>query len=820
MSRSAENFTRRLKRYLRDGTVILLNRGPGALWSEALREAAAILDSPTGIFLAPRDIRRQGIDMVRRHGLRVTIAAVLRHAAARHHRSGLIQNPVNNDQRANVLAYHYTDELTKPDGVVSARRPVNELDFALEIPFRVPSAASSDRTVAVIVHAFYLDGLDRLIALLDALPCRADIFFSTDTEAKANAIRATAADWTKGGVEVRVLPNRGRDIAAKIVGFADVYDRYEIFLALHTKKSPHGGDALARWRDHLFANLIGSRRIMDDILSLFHDERLGIVFAQHLFAIRGILNWGYDYDLARDLMRRMGQTIDKSTVLEFPSGSMFWGRSAALRPLLDLHLGWDDFPEENGWVDGTIAHAIERIFLMVAETAGYEWLKVATRDTYPLAETLLACAGPEDVVRHRPRVFRPCLCAIGEAGPTFAAWIRERRPIATYPCRSRRRRVNLLVPTINPRQIFGGVGTALALFEQWADTLGPDVDRRIIVTDAVVEPEAYASHADYVAQPFAPPIDPPRRAIVDASEREGGQLDVRSDDIFVATAWWTAEIARRIEVDRRRMFGGRLPFVYLIQDDETCFYGSGSKSELARGTYLDGADILAVVNSEELYDYMMASHSFAGALCLPYTIDPRIEANLRAAPREPTILVYARPSVARNAFEIACAGLHAWQRRDPIRASRWQIVMLGETFATSLIAPLQNVSVEGKLDLAGYADRLSRASVGLSLMTSPHPSYPPLEMARAGLATIVNDFEDKSLRNRIEDCIVIGRIDADHIAEGLERAVGERESAIGRTTSPRELSPPPGERPIATPAAVAAMILAGWKSTAEPSGTT
>ena len=43
------------------------------------------------------------------------------------------------------------------------------------------------------------------------------------------------------------------------------------------------------------------------------------------------MNWGYDYDLARGLMDRIGVGIDKNHVLEFPSGSMFWGRSAAIR---------------------------------------------------------------------------------------------------------------------------------------------------------------------------------------------------------------------------------------------------------------------------------------------------------------------------------------------------------------------------------------------------------------------------------------------------------------------------------------------------------
>ena len=58
---------------------------------------------------------------------------------------------------------------------------------------------------------------------------------------------------------------------------------------------------------------------------------------------------------------------------------MFWARTAALRPLLDLHLSFDAFPEEQGQTDGTLAHAIERLYFLACEHAGFAWMKITAK---------------------------------------------------------------------------------------------------------------------------------------------------------------------------------------------------------------------------------------------------------------------------------------------------------------------------------------------------------------------------------------------------------------------------------------------------------
>ena len=51
----------------------------------------------------------------------------------------------------------------------------------------------------------------------------------------------------------------------------------------------------------------------------------------------------------------------------------------------------------------------------------------------------------------------------------------------------------------------------------------------------------------------------------------------------------------------------------------------------------------------------------------------------------------------------------------------------------------------GKLDLDAYGSLLRESAVGLSLMVSPHPSYPPLDMAHLGLRVVTNGFGPKDL---------------------------------------------------------------------------
>ena len=52
--------------------------------------------------------------------------------------------------------------------------------------------------------------------------------------------------------------------------------------------------------------------------------------------------------------------IQRDSYFRLPTGTSFC-KPALLKPILDWNLNWQDFDEEGGQIDGTIAHSIERL---------------------------------------------------------------------------------------------------------------------------------------------------------------------------------------------------------------------------------------------------------------------------------------------------------------------------------------------------------------------------------------------------------------------------------------------------------------------------
>ncbi|MFO8162944.1 MAG: hypothetical protein R6T98_00230, partial [Desulfatiglandales bacterium] len=63
------------------------------------------------------------------------------------------------------------------------------------------------------------------------------------------------------------------------------------------------------------------------------------------------------------------------------------------------------------------------------------------------------------------------------------------------------------------------------------------------------------------------------------------------------------------------------------------------------------------------------------------------------------------------------------------------------------------------------------SAIGISLMISPHPSYPPLEMAHFGVLTITNSFANKDLSQWHQNIISIDILTPQNLCNTLVRAM-------------------------------------------------
>ncbi len=233
--------------------------------------------------------------------------------------------------------------------------------------------------IGVFIHLFYDDLAKEILALLDNIPYPYRVYISTDTIAKQHHIEAVLAELSLSEkAVVKVLPNRGWDIGPFLVGFASEIASHDICLRLQGKKStsvsPEYG---VEWRRHIFSELVGHPILVRRIVSLLmRYADLGIVMPSHWDGISRWLSVGNNVEAMQSVLRRLSVDVAlrRDQKVEFASGSMYWFRSRALGPLLDLKLGWDDFsPPDEGVRDATFAHGIERSLLFCVAKGGLRW---------------------------------------------------------------------------------------------------------------------------------------------------------------------------------------------------------------------------------------------------------------------------------------------------------------------------------------------------------------------------------------------------------------------------------------------------------------
>lgn len=261
----------------------------------------------------------------------------------------------------------------------------NLLDILPVAEFEPDTGRALDRgampRIAVVMHLFYDEMLDEMMDRVDLVPGDPRLIITTSDEERAGRIRdglAARGGWGERA-EVRVVAsNRGRDISAFYVACADVLhdESIDLIVKIHGKKSAQDGWNAGQWfKRHLLDNLLPSEGYAANLIALFQrDATLGLVFPP-------VVNMGYptlghgwftNKEPAKALAKRLGVTVplDAATPLA-PLGSMFVARREALAILADAGFGWDDFPGEGGYKDGTLAHVIERFPAYAAAQLGY-----------------------------------------------------------------------------------------------------------------------------------------------------------------------------------------------------------------------------------------------------------------------------------------------------------------------------------------------------------------------------------------------------------------------------------------------------------------
>ena len=264
------------------------------------------------------------------------------------------------------------DFISRGRPVGSWAHDVVKLEERVE-PFR---ASRTTLRAAIHGHFHYVDNFIDLLTALKANEHDFDLLLTTNSRDHADFLRAAALEhYGRGQLSVEVGPNRGRDIGPFLALLHDRLQDYDVVAHLHGKRSVHtfhyDAELGNRWRHFLWQHLVGpAAPVADIILERFAEvQDLGLVFPENDL----LVGWEKNRALAENLASRMGLS-NLPEHIEFPVGTMFWARPAALKRLAEANFTTADYPPEPLPIDGTMLHALERMLPLVVESAGYRYM--------------------------------------------------------------------------------------------------------------------------------------------------------------------------------------------------------------------------------------------------------------------------------------------------------------------------------------------------------------------------------------------------------------------------------------------------------------
>lgn len=346
-------------------------------------------------------------------------------------------------------------------------------------------------------------------------------------------------------------------------------------------------------------------------------------------------------------------------------------------------------------------------------------------------------------------------------------------------------RVVVLLPHLDLERMSGGPNT---VFQITARLLGEGHRLRYVATSGPLRPDAAAlrAHIRRVTGVEAPPeqVD-----LVDASGPRA-TLDLGRDDVLVASWWPTAHLAEAALAHARAD-----AFLYIVQDYEPGFYPWSTKSAMAEASYAKA--MRPIVNEPFLESFLRDGRigHFADAAWPSTTFMPAVDRGVfrarradrpAGAPRR--LVFYARPRNPRNLFEIGLRVLRVAADQGVFDGEPWEFVAVGQDLPDLPLSPNHVLRGQPWMSYEDYGSLMGSSDVLLSLMLSPHTSYPPLEMAATGGLVVTNTFGPKTAAAlaAIAPTIRAAAPDVDPLVGALRGAVAElaRPSRDGTTAVP------------------------------------
>jgi len=345
------------------------------------------------------------------------------------------------------------------------------------------------------------------------------------------------------------------------------------------------------------------------------------------------------------------------------------------------------------------------------------------------------------------------------------------------------KRLNLVIDTLNEGDLFGGVATELILATELCNHF--DLALRVITRQSKPKPQNYYKLLEINKMNIKTDVSFSFDDVRTNEEIPSSHLFVHDDDIFLASSWWSAKSIKQTFPNRK--------FFYLIQETETFFYQHGYEHYLC-SKMMDDPNITYIVNSKFLFDYFKEKHPRIVEQGIFF--EPAFSKNIFSAgsfgeKEKYTLFFYSRPNNPRNMDAYGKEILDFCITHGIIDTEKWDVVFAGSKPQAPIFSNGYTGTHRGVMSWMEYAEFLKSVDVALSLMYTPHPSYPPYDVACSGGIVVSNQCNNKL---KFEQCdnILLSDLEPDCMVETVKKAMElaqnmpQRKQNYENSTIPRD----------------------------------
>ncbi len=332
-------------------------------------------------------------------------------------------------------------------------------------------------------------------------------------------------------------------------------------------------------------------------------------------------------------------------------------------------------------------------------------------------------------------------------------------PVFVVP-RTGRRRISIVTDSINKGSLFGGVGTSMILAALLVRQRGARL--RVITR---TEP-AQAANLHDVLQLYGLAIDDEVEFAFAHVNAPQAAVNTFADELFITTSWWTTESALAVIAPSR--------ILYVLQEDERMFYPAGD-DQLRCQRLLANEHIHVVVNTPGLLEHLVGSglpHLERRARAFEPAFPPGVYCRQPAvAGQRRRFMFYARPNHLRNLFYFGLEVVDQAIAQGVIDTRAWEIHFVGAHVPALTLCDGSTPIVHEHLSWPDYAALAGTIDVALSLMFTPHPSYPPLDLAASGAVVLSNRHGNKTELSHYCENILLAELNLPAMLDALREAL-------------------------------------------------